>query len=77
MRTGERRLDVFKKQMILKHLDFGVSVTLKRKNVSNFIKSKRNHILAFQDVCPHVLGTDEVERPSHDHPCGVTLFGCH
>lgn len=26
--TSERRLDVFKKQMILKHLDFGVSVTL-------------------------------------------------
>lgn len=31
--TGERRLDVFKKQMILKHLDFGVSVTLGGKKV--------------------------------------------
>lgn len=35
MKTSERRLDVFKKQMILKHLDFGVSVTLGKKKSSD------------------------------------------
>ncbi|KAF5927258.1 hypothetical protein HPG69_017735, partial [Diceros bicornis minor] len=38
---------------------------------------RENHILAFQDVCPHVLGAGEVERPPCHHPCGVTLSDCH
>lgn len=73
--TSERRLDIFKKQMILKHLDFGVSVTSGGK--SNVIRSKRNPILAFQDVCSWILGTDEVERLPPRHPCRVTLSGHH
>lgn len=75
--TSERRLDVFKKQMILKHLDFGVSVTLGGKKKSNVIRSKRNPILAFQDVCSWILGTDEVQRLPPCHPCRLTLSSHH
>lgn len=40
MKTSERRLAVFKKQMTLKHLDFGVLVTLggKKKVMSSDLK---------------------------------------
>lgn len=66
MKTSERRLDVFKKQMILKHLDFGVSVTLGKKK--EVIRSKRNPVLAFQDVCPRILGTEEVREAIFPSP---------
>lgn len=76
--TSERRLDVYKR-CDLHHLDLGVSGTKATKQpiVSHFVIKSRRNTLVFQDVYPHVLGTDKVKRPTHHYPHRVTLFGCY
>lgn len=74
MKTSEKRLGVFQKHTICTSRFWCCSQQKKGSNFMDHLGS--NSALAFQGVCPRVLGAMTRRPPQHD-PCRVTLFGCH